>query len=44
MYAIRSYYVDGDVLTVEIADNLSIKVNRSFVSGAATAEEAKGKK
>ena len=35
---------DGDVLTIEIAENLSIKVNRSFVSGAASADEIKGKK
>ncbi|EPR42248.1 preprotein translocase, YajC subunit [Desulfovibrio sp. X2] len=35
---------EGDTLTVEIADNLSIKVNRNFVSGPAEASEAKGKK
>lgn len=35
---------DGDVLTIEIAENLNIKVNRGFVSGAASADEIKGKK
>ncbi len=40
----RIVEVDGDVLVIEIAENLNIKVNRSFVSGAASADEVKGRK
>ncbi|WP_029894933.1 preprotein translocase subunit YajC [Desulfohalovibrio reitneri] len=34
--------VDGDVLTLELADNLQIRVNRNFISGAADPFEARG--
>jgi preprotein translocase subunit YajC len=34
--------VDGDVLTLELADNLQIRVNRNFISGAADPSEARG--
>jgi preprotein translocase subunit YajC len=37
----RILEVNGEVLTVEIAPNLSIKINRSFISGPAEPAEAK---
>ena len=37
----RIQEVDGDVLTVELADNLKVKVNRSFISTLAE-KSAKG--
>ena len=35
---------DGDVLTIEIGEGLSIKINRNFVSGPADVADLKGKK
>jgi preprotein translocase subunit YajC len=32
----RIQEVDGDVLTVELAENLKVKVNRSFISSLST--------